>query len=115
MSRARIIVAAAFLLSACMSVSAAHVAKRTALRAANKPEAEMNALFRQERNAVQGMFSKAPNHSAIGAFEGANYQASGYYRSEMQCVMFSRIDQYCHVCQDAITEIIDLYSRPAAK
>lgn len=86
-------------------------AKRTALRAANRPESEMNALFRKERAFSEGLFSKALNHSAIGAFEGANYQASGYYRSEMQCVMFSRSDQYCQVCRDAIETIIDLYSR----
>jgi hypothetical protein len=86
-------------------------AKRTALRAANRPEAEMNALFRKERAFSEGLFSKAPKHSVIGAFEGANYQASGYYRSEMQCVMFSRSDQYCQVCRDAIETIIDLYSR----
>ena len=48
-----------------------------------------------------------------GAFEGANYEATGYYRPAMQCIMFSRIDSFCQVCQDGISEIIDLYSRPA--
>ncbi|HEY4366908.1 MAG TPA: M64 family metallopeptidase [Steroidobacteraceae bacterium] len=87
-------------------------AKRAKLRAENRPEAEMDALFLKERAATEGLFSKAPNRSAIGAFEGADYQATGYYRSEMQCVMFNRIDRYCQVCQDAIGTIIDLYSRP---
>jgi hypothetical protein len=86
---------------------------RAALRKANRPEAEMNALFRKERDLTGKLFSAAPQRNAIGAFEGANYQASGYYRSEMQCVMFDRIDRYCHVCQDAIAAVIDLYSRPA--
>jgi hypothetical protein len=85
--------------------------KRTQLRAAKRPESEMNALFRTERDYVGKLFSPAPHAKTIGAFEGANYEASGYYRSEMQCVMFSRTDQYCHVCQNAISEIIDLYSR----
>jgi hypothetical protein len=85
--------------------------KRVELRAANRPEAEMNALFRKERDFTEGLMSKAPNRSVIGAFEGANYQSSGYYRSEMQCVMFSRIDRFCQVCSDAIEDIIDLYSR----
>jgi hypothetical protein len=93
--------------------------KRAELRAANRPEAEMNALFRKERDFTSGLISKAPNRSVIGAFEGANYQASGYYRSEMECVMFSRIDRFCQVCSDAIEDIIDLYSgvtalRPAS-
>jgi len=88
--------------------------ERAALRAANRPESEMNALFRRELEFTEGLLSKAPHAKAVGAFEGANYQASGYYRSEMQCIMFSRIDRFCSVCQDGIEEIVDLYSRPAA-
>jgi hypothetical protein len=88
--------------------------KRAELRAAKRPETEMNALFRKERESTSRLLSAAPHHDVIGAFEGANYQASGYYRSEMQCVMFTRIDRYCEVCRDAIEEIIDLYSRPAS-
>ena len=88
--------------------------KRAELRAANRPEDDMNALFRKEREFTTRLLSGAPHHDVVGAFEGANYQASGYYRPEMQCVMFSRIDRYCEVCRDAIEEIIDLYSRPAS-
>lgn len=87
--------------------------KRASLRAANRPEAEMNELFRAERTFTNNLFAKAPNRAVIGAFEGANYQASGYYRSAMQCLMFDRSERFCRVCQDAITDIIDLYSRPA--
>jgi hypothetical protein len=50
---------------------------------------------------------------AVGAFEGANYEASGYYRPAMQCIMFDRSEQFCPVCRDGISEIIDLYARPA--
>jgi hypothetical protein len=88
--------------------------ERAELRKANRPEADMNALFRREREFTQRLLSSSPNSRLVGAFEGANYQASGYYRSEMQCIMFSRIDHFCGVCRDAIEEIIDLYSRPAA-
>ena len=28
----------------------------------------------------------------------------------MQCLMFTRADAFCAVCQDAIADIIDLYS-----
>lgn len=86
--------------------------RRAALRAANRPESEMNALFREEREFTQTLLNASPVARAVGAFEGANYQASGYYRSEMQCVMFSRIDHFCQVCQRAIEDIVDLYSRP---
>jgi len=86
-------------------------AKRVALRKANRPESEMSALFAEERKFTDALIARQPNHDVIGAFEGANYQASGYYRSEMQCTMFSRTERLCQVCQDAIGDIIDLYSR----
>lgn len=73
----------------------------------------MNELFRSERAFTNNLFAKAPNRDVIGAFEGANYQASGYYRSAMQCLMFDRSERFCRVCQDGIIDIIDLYSRPA--
>jgi hypothetical protein len=85
-------------------------AKRVALRKANRPESEMSALFAAERRFTDQLFSRNANHGLVGAFEGANYQASGYYRSEMQCTMFSRTERFCQVCQDAIADIIDLYA-----
>ena len=93
----------------------AYQKERGALRAANRPESEMNALFRRERAFTQELLSKASNNTAIGAYEGANYQASGYYRSQTQCIMFSRIDRFCDVCADAIGEIIDLYAGEASQ
>jgi hypothetical protein len=87
--------------------------RRAALRAANRPESEMSALFREDLAHTKELFSRAQNRTAIGAFEGANYEASGYYRPAMQCIMFDRSEQFCPVCQDGISEIIDLYARPA--
>ncbi|MFC5551663.1 IgA Peptidase M64 [Massilia aerilata] len=86
--------------------------RRAALRAANRPESEMSALFREDLVHTKELFSKAQYRNAIGAFEGANYEASGYYRPAMQCIMFDRSEQFCPVCQDGISEIIDLYARP---
>jgi len=87
--------------------------RRAALRAANRPEAEMSALFREDLAQSNALFSKAGYRTAIGAFEGANYEASGYYRPAMQCIMFDRSEQFCPVCRDGIAEIIDLYARPS--
>jgi hypothetical protein len=87
--------------------------RRAALRAAKRPEAEMNALFREEIAHTSAMFSKADHQHVLGAFEGANYEAKGYYRPEMQCLMFDRSSKFCAVCQDAISATIDLYSKPA--
>ena len=84
--------------------------KRAALREANRPEAEMSQLFREDRAFTNALFAKAKHRADVGAYEGANYEATGYYRSELQCLMFDRSDRFCGVCSGAIGEIIDLYS-----
>jgi hypothetical protein len=87
--------------------------RRAALRAQHRPESEMNALFREDLAHTNALFGKAQYRQAIGAFEGANYEASGYYRPAMQCIMFDRSERFCPVCSDGITDIIDLYAGPA--
>lgn len=93
--------------------SRAYQKKRAALRAANRPEAEMNALFREDLKATRALFAGKPHQHEVGAFEGANYEASGYYRPMMQCLMFDRSEAFCPVCQDGIGDIIDLYAGKA--
>jgi len=76
-------------------------------------EAEMNALFRANQEFTEALISAAPHRDSIGAFEGANYQAEGYFRSEMNCVMFTRAADFCQVCADAIELVIDEYTSSA--
>ena len=90
--------------------SRAYQKRRAALRAANRPESEMSALFREDLTFTNKLFAKAGYRHAVGAFEGANYEANGFYRSEMQCLMFDRSERFCNVCNDGISTIIDLYS-----
>jgi hypothetical protein len=85
-------------------------ARRKQLRAEHRPEAEMSALFREEQAHVDALFADARYRDAVGAFEGANYAARGYYRPQMQCIMFTRADAFCSVCRRAIGDIIDLYA-----
>jgi hypothetical protein len=86
--------------------------RRRQLRAENRPEAEMNELFREAYEFNLSLFARHPEtNSLVGAFEGANYQAAGYYRPQMNCMMFTRHDVFCRVCREAIEEVIDLYSR----
>lgn len=87
-------------------------ARRAKLRADRRPESEMSALFREEQDHVDALFADAEYRDAVGAFEGANYAATGYYRPQMQCMMFTRADAFCSVCQHAISDIIDLYTTP---
>ncbi|MFL6673338.1 MAG: M64 family metallopeptidase [Massilia sp.] len=90
--------------------SRAYQKRRAALRAANRPESEMNALFREDLQQTNAIFANAKFRTAIGAFEGANYEANGYYRPAMQCIMFDRSEQFCPVCRDGIADIINLYA-----
>lgn len=95
--------------------SRAYQKKRAALRAANRPESEMDALFREDLRRTDVLFASQPHRHAVGAFEGANYEASGYYRPAMQCLMFDRSEAFCPVCQDGIADIIDLYAGPVRR
>ena len=88
-------------------------ARRARLRADQRPESEMSQLFHDEQAFVTDLFAGHPHANAVGAFEGANYQATGYYRPQLNCLMFTRTDHFCEVCADAVEDIIDLYSRPA--
>jgi IgA Peptidase M64/Peptidase M64 N-terminus len=85
---------------------------RARLRKDNRPEAEMSKLFADDLAWTNRLFSKAPHAKTVGAFEGANYEAKGYYRSQQQCLMFDRSEAFCAVCAEAVGQTIDLYSRP---
>jgi hypothetical protein len=85
---------------------------RAQLRKDNRPEAEMSKLFAEDLAWTGRLFSKAPHAKTVGAFEGANYEAKGFYRSQQQCLMFDRSEAFCAVCAEAVGQTIDLYSRP---
>ncbi len=85
--------------------------RRAEIRKQKLPESVMEALFREELKHEQAMFAKEKYAGRVGAFEGAIYEARGYYRPEIDCIMFSRSNHFCAVCRRAIERIIDLYSR----
>jgi hypothetical protein len=86
--------------------------ERRALRAANVPETEMEALFEREKHTSLEMFSKNKYKDATGAFEGGNYMQFGIYRSALDCIMFTRNKQeFCPACTKAISEVIDMYAK----
>jgi len=91
--------------------SIAYQARRQAMRAANVSEDEMNALFRETKTFVETLFDESGQKGVVGAFEGANYQAEGFYRPQQNCLMFTRADYFCAVCAEAIEKVIDEYTR----
>jgi IgA peptidase M64/peptidase M64-like protein len=87
-------------------------ARRREIRAQKRPEAEMEALFREEREKMTTLLAAGSHPGNVGAFEGALYEATGYYRPQSDCIMFTRDEVgFCAVCRRAIERVIDLYAR----
>lgn len=86
-------------------------AKRKEIRTQNLPESVMNKLFKANSDFQKQLFGKNPHKDVVGLFEGANYTANGYYRSEQNCIMFTRTDYFCRVCSAGVEDIIDLYTK----
>jgi hypothetical protein len=85
--------------------------RREKLRADKRPEEEMESLFAELREWEKSFFAAEKYNGQVGAFEGAMYQSAGYYRPELNCIMFTRSPEFCAVCRAAINRIIDFYSR----
>jgi hypothetical protein len=85
--------------------------RRAEIRKQKLPESVMEALFREERQHEQATFAREKYFGRVGAFEGSIYEAKGYYRPEVDCVMFTRSNHFCAVCRRAIERIVSLYSR----
>ena len=84
--------------------------QRRQLRAEGKPEAEMEELFRRERENEDALLGSDKYAGKVGAFEGANYAAKGFYRPEEDCIMFTRSKTFCAVCRRAIERVIGMYT-----
>ena len=55
--------------------------------------------------------SKSAFSGVVGAFEGAGYSSTGLFRSELDCLMFSRrVQPYCRVCERAVATRIDSFA-----
>ncbi len=92
--------------------SHAYQKERRAIRAANKPEAEMDALFAREKVFETKLLGTDAHSGKVGAFEGANYEAKGYFRSQEDCLMFTRDDAgFCAACRAAIEKVIRQYAK----
>jgi len=85
--------------------------QRKKIRADNGPESAMDALFLTQQKSETALLGAAPYAGAVGAFEGTNYKPRGYYRPQIDCIMFSRNRvPFCKVCRRALQRIIDLYA-----
>jgi len=86
--------------------------ERRAIRAANQPESVMDALFAKEKVFETNLLGTDAHSGRVGAFEGANYEARGYFRSQEDCLMFTRDDVgFCAACRAAIERVIRQYAK----
>jgi len=74
-------------------------------------KAESERLSKAHADKMDAFLAKSAFVGKVGAFEGAGYEATGLYRSEADCIMFSRNDVgFCDVCSRAIVRVIELYT-----
>jgi hypothetical protein len=87
--------------------------KRSELRAKGVPESEIDQHFREQMAWELTSLASMEHSGKVGAFEGAGYETHGLYRSETDCIMFTRDPVgFCRVCRRAIDRVIDRYARP---
>jgi len=79
--------------------------------AVDKSRKEYDEKSSDREKEVQSYLSKSKYAGKVGAFEGAGYVPKGLYRSSINCIMFSRTDFFCPVCQEAMVGIIEWYSK----
>jgi hypothetical protein len=85
--------------------------ERDSLRAAKVPEEEVEALFLRQKAKEDEYFAREKYKDQVGAFEGAGYLAKGLYRSQLDCIMYTRHMKFCKVCQKSIEDVMDMYCK----
>jgi len=85
--------------------------ERTELRAAKVDESIVEDLFIREYNQQNEFYDVEKYKDKVGAFEGAGYNQYGMYRSQLDCIMFTRHNVFCKVCQRSLTDVINQYTR----
>jgi len=85
--------------------------ERDSLRRAGVAESVMEELFLRQKKGEEEFISKEEFADIIGAFEGAGYHATGMYRSQLNCIMYTRHTVFCKVCQNTLNDVINQYSK----
>jgi len=75
-----------------------------------KAKANYDLKSTQRNIEVQKYLESSKFVDKIGVFEGAGYASTGLYRSSINCIMFTRTDYFCPVCQAAMLKVISSYS-----
>ena len=84
---------------------------RDSIRAALLPESVMEELFVKQMAAEDSYFAGEKYKGKVGAFEGAGYTPKGLYRSQLDCIMFTRHQLFCKVCCRSLENVFDQYTK----
>ncbi len=75
---------------------------------AAKARGEELSLVQQQK--VDAWIRANEAYGQVGVFEGAGYMSEGMYRSELDCIMFTKgIKPFCAACRRGIIEVIGRY------
>ncbi len=67
-------------------------------------------LSKTHQDEVDAWFNANETNQLIGAFEGAGYATKGLFRSQLDCIMFTKgIKPFCAACVRGIHEITERY------
>jgi hypothetical protein len=88
------------------------------LRKGGAPQSEVEAAeeeserrSREQSKKTQKYLRASKYYGKVGAFEGAGYASTGLYRSEIDCIMFTKAaGRFCAACSEAMVRVIDRYS-----
>ncbi len=77
----------------------------------SKLEKRLDELSQLHARKIDQFLQNSKYYGKVGVFEGAGYAAKGLFRSEVDCIMFSKgFKPFCMVCKKAIQQIIDFFS-----
>ena len=73
-------------------------------------KADGERLSRDHQDEVDAWFTTSPYAAKVGAFEGAGYMSTGMYRSQLDCMMFTKgMKPFCAACHRGIIAVIERY------
>lgn len=73
-------------------------------------KADGERLSKNHQDEVDAWFATSDFAGKVGAFEGAGYCSVGMYRSQLDCMMFTKgMKPFCAACRRGIIEVIERY------
>jgi len=71
-------------------------------------KADGETLSKVHQDKLDAWFADNPTFGQVGVFEGAGYSSEGVYRSELDCIMFTKgLKRFCAACSAGIVEVVD--------